>query len=172
MRVIAFSSRQRSRGLGVLNGEVITDLTDTVGADLAAAPGDPDRLHAADGPHVELADARLLAPLHRPGKIICVGLNYFDHCPEQGVDPPAYPAFDVGTVIAFASQTIALEPGDVIATGTPAGVGHYQEPPRYLVDGDVMRCEIEGIGILQNAVVDAVRRHDDHAAAAGMTELP
>ncbi len=76
--------------------------------------------------------------------------------------------FDVATVVAFASRTITLQPGDVIATGTPAGVGHFQDPPRYLNDGDVMRCEIEGIGALENHVVDELPRIGDHAAAAGL----
>jgi 2-keto-4-pentenoate hydratase/2-oxohepta-3-ene-1,7-dioic acid hydratase in catechol pathway len=79
--------------------------------------------------------------------------------------------FDVHTIVAFASRTITLEPGDVIATGTPAGVGHYQTPPRYLADGDVMRVEIDGIGAIENTVVDATPRLDDHAAAVGMAEL-
>jgi acylpyruvate hydrolase len=77
----------------------------------------------------------------------------------------------VPTIIAFVSQTIALEPGDAIATGTPAGVGHYQSPPRYLVGGDVMRCEIEGIGAIENAVIDAPDRVPDHATAAGLALL-
>lgn len=76
--------------------------------------------------------------------------------------------FDVPTIVAFASRTITLEPGDVIATGTPAGVGHYQTPPRYFADGDVMRCEIEGIGAIETPVVDEVPRMDDHALAAGL----
>ncbi len=76
--------------------------------------------------------------------------------------------FDVATVVAFASRTITLQPGDVIATGTPAGVGHFQDPPRYLNDGDVMRCEIEGIGALENRVVDELPRIGDHATAAGL----
>jgi acylpyruvate hydrolase len=79
--------------------------------------------------------------------------------------------FDVATIIAFASRTITLEPGDIIATGTPAGVGHFQDPPRYLRDGDQLRCEIEGIGVLENSVVDELPRADDHAAAAGVAEL-
>lgn len=235
--------------------------------------------------------ARLLVPLPRPGKIICVGLNYHDHCREQGVEPPAYPmlfakfgnavshpgaevrrprateqldlecelgvvigrrlshvgrkdalegvfgytvvndvtmrdlqredrqwlrakgsdgfapigpavvtrdelgaadalrlrssvngetwqdsstaemVFDVPTIVAFISRTIALEPGDLIATGTPAGVGHFQDPPRYLQEGDVMRCEIEGIGAIENRVVDELPRSDDHPAAAGVAGL-
>ena len=79
--------------------------------------------------------------------------------------------FDVPTIVAFASRTITLEPGDVIATGTPAGVGHYQSPPRYLVGGDVMRCEVEGVGFIENHVVDAPGRIADHAAAAGLDVL-
>ena len=79
--------------------------------------------------------------------------------------------FDVFTVVAFASRTITLEPGDVIATGTPAGVGHYQQPPRYLADGDVMRCEIAGIGAIENPVVDELPRITDHAEAAGLASL-
>jgi acylpyruvate hydrolase len=228
------------------------------------------------------------APIARPGKIVCIGLNYRDHCREQGVEPPDYPrifakfanavnhpgapivrpaatekldlecelavvigrsashvapdealgavfgytilnditmrdlqkedrrwlrakgsdgfapmgpllvtrdeiddpqalrlrswvngepwqdsstaemVFDVRTIIAFVSRFIRLEPGDVISTGTPAGVGHYQTPPRYLRGGDALRCEIEGIGVLDNTVIDETPRTDDHAAAAGV----
>jgi len=79
--------------------------------------------------------------------------------------------FDVPTIIAFASRTITLEPGDIIATGTPAGVGHFQGPPRYLHHGDRLRCEIEGIGALENTIVDELPRADDHATAAGVAEL-
>jgi 2-keto-4-pentenoate hydratase/2-oxohepta-3-ene-1,7-dioic acid hydratase in catechol pathway len=79
--------------------------------------------------------------------------------------------FDIPTLVAFASRTITLEPGDVIATGTPAGVGHYQRPPRYLADGDVMRCEIEGIGAIENPVVDELPRIADHAEASGIGSL-
>jgi 2-keto-4-pentenoate hydratase/2-oxohepta-3-ene-1,7-dioic acid hydratase in catechol pathway len=245
-------------------------------------------LAGVSGPLVDSAAVTLLAPLPRPGKIICVGLNYADHCREQGIEAPAYPIlfskfanavsdpgrpvvrpratekldlecelavvigrraksvdreaalehvfgytilndvtmrdlqredgqwlrakgsdgfapmgpavvtrdevaepqrlrlrssvngetwqdsttaemiFDVATLVAFISRTIALEPGDVIATGTPAGVGHFQDPPRYLQDGDLMRCEIEGIGAIENRVADERPRIDDHIAAAGL----
>lgn len=60
--------------------------------------------------------------------------------------------FDVPTLIATISEGITLRPGDIIATGTPAGVGIGFKPPRYLVPGDVMRVEISGIGILENEV--------------------
>jgi 2-keto-4-pentenoate hydratase/2-oxohepta-3-ene-1,7-dioic acid hydratase in catechol pathway len=79
--------------------------------------------------------------------------------------------FDVSTIVAFASRTITLEPGDVIATGTPAGVGHFHDPPRYLTDGDLMRCEIAGIGAIENRVVDEAPRVGDHAEAAGLSSL-
>ena len=65
--------------------------------------------------------------------------------------------FDVPTIIAAISNGITLQPGDIIATGTPAGVGIGFDPPRYLVAGDVMRLEIDGIGTLENAV--AAYRH-------------
>jgi 5-carboxymethyl-2-hydroxymuconate isomerase len=79
--------------------------------------------------------------------------------------------FDVATLIAFVSRTITLEPGDILSTGTPAGVGHYQDPPRYLRGGDQLRCEIEGIGVLEASVVDEVPRTDDHVVAAGIGSL-
>ena len=60
--------------------------------------------------------------------------------------------FDVPTIIAALSNGITLRPGDVIATGTPAGVGLGFKPPKFLVDGDVARQEIAGIGILENRV--------------------
>jgi 2-keto-4-pentenoate hydratase/2-oxohepta-3-ene-1,7-dioic acid hydratase in catechol pathway len=58
--------------------------------------------------------------------------------------------FDVPTIIAAVSNGITLLPGDVIATGTPAGVGIGFDPPKYLKDGDVVTLEIEGIGKLEN----------------------
>jgi 2-keto-4-pentenoate hydratase/2-oxohepta-3-ene-1,7-dioic acid hydratase in catechol pathway len=63
--------------------------------------------------------------------------------------------FDIPTLIASLSQGMTLEPGDVIATGTPSGVGYAMEPPRFLADGDRVTCTIEGIGTLENEVRDA-----------------
>jgi len=247
------SDRDGTR-LGLRTDEGILDLTETLGVtdvgELLARPDLVTRVAEASGPTIDPGDVRLAAPIRRPGKIICVGLNYHDHCREQGLEPPAYPmlfskfanavadpgasvtrpaatekldlecelaivvgrrasgtgreeaagaifgytilndvtmrdlqredkqwlrakgsdgfapmgpgvvtadelgdpgalrlrsfvngepwqdsstaemVFDVATIVAFASQTITLEPGDVIATGTPAGVGHYQSPPR------------------------------------------
>ncbi len=298
MRLVTYSHEGSGSRLGVeAAGGTIHDLTAVLGVTdvgemlargIAAADVEDLQVRAQTFTPDEVV---LQAPIRRPGKIVCVGLNYHDHCREQGVAPPAYPMlfskfanavshpgasvtrpvateqldlecelavvigkhasrigpaeapgvifgysilndvtmrdlqredrqwlrakgsdgfapmgpavvttdelgdpqalrmrsavngetwqdsttaemiFDVFTVVAFASRTITLEPGDVIATGTPAGVGHYQQPPRYLADGDVMRCEIAGIGAIENPVVDELPRITDHAEAAGFGSL-
>jgi 2,4-diketo-3-deoxy-L-fuconate hydrolase len=61
--------------------------------------------------------------------------------------------FSVAELISFVSQTLTLVPGDLIATGTPAGVGFAREPSRYLRDGDGVSVEIEGLGRLTNKIV-------------------
>jgi len=60
--------------------------------------------------------------------------------------------FNVASIIAFASSAMTLLPGDIISTGTPAGVGVYRDPPVFLKDGDVVTVEIERIGFLRNRV--------------------
>lgn len=60
--------------------------------------------------------------------------------------------FDVPSIIAAVSNGLTLRPGDVIATGTPAGVGIGFKPPRYLKAGDRVRVEIQNIGVLENPV--------------------
>jgi 2-keto-4-pentenoate hydratase/2-oxohepta-3-ene-1,7-dioic acid hydratase in catechol pathway len=63
--------------------------------------------------------------------------------------------FQVAELIADISSGVTLEPGDVIATGSPQGVGAAQNPPQFLRPGDVVEATIEGIGTLRNPVVDA-----------------
>jgi 2-keto-4-pentenoate hydratase/2-oxohepta-3-ene-1,7-dioic acid hydratase in catechol pathway len=289
-------AREGSTRLGIRTDAGVRDLTDALGvADvgemLSRGIGVGDLADARAGSLVDDGSLELRSPIGRPGKIVCVGLNYHDHCREQSIEPPAYPmlfskfanavshpgapvtrprateqldlecelavvigarasrigrdeapaaifgytilndvtmrdlqkedrqwlrakgsdgfapmgpavvtaneltdpqhlrmgsyvngvpwqdsttaemVFDVATIVAFVSRTITLEPGDVIATGTPAGVGHYRSPPRYLAAGDVMRCEIEGIGTIENPVVDEEPRITDHRTAAGVGEL-
>ena len=60
--------------------------------------------------------------------------------------------FDIETLIASLSEGMTLEPGDIIATGTPAGVGYAMDPPSFLKDGDTVVCNISGIGTLTNSV--------------------
>jgi 2-keto-4-pentenoate hydratase/2-oxohepta-3-ene-1,7-dioic acid hydratase in catechol pathway len=298
VKLLAYAPRDASPAsigtrLGLLTDDGIRDLTAATGAhDVGELLASGWQLSEVDaGQPIDPATVTLRAPIARPGKIVCVGLNYHDHCREQGIEPPRYPPlfakfanaiagpgesilrprateqldlecelaavigrrasrvgrhealdhvfgytilnditmrdlqhedrrwlrakgsdgfapigpvvvtrdelndtsalrlhsavngeawqdsstaemiFDVPTIVAFASRTITLEPGDIIATGTPAGVGHFQHPPRYLHHGDRLRCEIEGIGVLENSVVDELPRAEDHAAAAGVAEL-
>lgn len=305
MRLVAFTSTLADgppgRRLGIERPDGLLDLTDLLGSDLGTvlAGADPvavltdaEAEAAYEGQaHIPMSEVRLLAPLARPGKIVCVGLNYHDHCREQGVETPAYPTlfaklasaisdpgipvmrpratemldlecelavvigwrasrvsvaramdhvfgytilndvtardlqredrqwlrakswdgfaplgpavvtrdeigdprnlsirsrvngetwqdsttadmiWDVATLLAFITRSITLEPGDIVSTGTPAGVGHFHQPPRYLSAGDEIACEIAGIGILENAIVDEQPRADDHVAAAGVDPL-
>jgi 2-keto-4-pentenoate hydratase/2-oxohepta-3-ene-1,7-dioic acid hydratase in catechol pathway len=298
VRLVTYATAGSGSRLGVeAAGGTIHDLTAVLGvADVGEmlargiAASDVEDLRARASA-LQPDEVVLQAPIRRPGKIICVGLNYHDHCREQGVEPPTHPIlfskfanavshpgapvtrpaateqldlecelavvigrrasrvdrveamnavfgytilndvtmrdlqredrqwlrakgsdgfapmgpavvtadelgdpqalrlgssvngdvwqnsstaemiFDIPTLVAFASRTITLEPGDLIATGTPAGVGHYQRPPRYLAEGDVMRCEIEGIGAIENPVVDELPRIADHAEASGIGSL-
>jgi 2-keto-4-pentenoate hydratase/2-oxohepta-3-ene-1,7-dioic acid hydratase in catechol pathway len=62
--------------------------------------------------------------------------------------------FRVPELIEFCSRAFTLLPGDVIATGTPHGVGHFRKPPAYLKDGDVVTIEVQGIGQLTNQCVE------------------
>ena len=61
---------------------------------------------------------------------------------------------DIPTLIAYISRTITLEVGDIISTGTPGGVGVFRDPPVFVQPGDRVRCEIEGIGSVENPIID------------------
>jgi 2-keto-4-pentenoate hydratase/2-oxohepta-3-ene-1,7-dioic acid hydratase in catechol pathway len=63
--------------------------------------------------------------------------------------------YPVKTIISILSQGMTLEPGDIIATGTPSGVGFARKPPEFLRAGDVMETEIDGLGLLRNEMVNA-----------------
>jgi 2-keto-4-pentenoate hydratase/2-oxohepta-3-ene-1,7-dioic acid hydratase in catechol pathway len=65
--------------------------------------------------------------------------------------------FDIPTLIASLSEGLTLEPGDLLATGTPSGVGYAMDPPQFLADGDRVVCEIDGIGRLENTVREQSR---------------
>ena len=60
--------------------------------------------------------------------------------------------FGIRAIVDFLSETCTLEPGDLILTGTPSGVGAYQDPPAFLQAGDVVRIEIEQLGAIEHAV--------------------
>lgn len=65
--------------------------------------------------------------------------------------------FDVATTIALLSEAVTLEPGDLVAMGTPSGVGFARNPPVFLRPGDVFEVEVERVGILRNSVVEEKR---------------
>jgi acylpyruvate hydrolase len=286
MRLVTFS-RDGAPAPGVLHAGVVVDLA----AAMSAPPGSVQELLVAGadalGSAARAADAApasarrpleataLLPPVHDPGKVLCLGLNYAEHAAESGHEPPEHPAifmrcwtslvghggpivrprlspeldyegelavvigrrarhvteadaldhvagyacfddasvrevqywtgqwtlgknfdstggfgpalvtadelppgaaglrirtrvegetlqdgntsdmiFPVPRIVALLSEVCTLEPGDVIITGTPSGVGKARTPPRWLRPGEVVEVEIEGIGTLRNRVVD------------------
>src|SRR5699024_8511347 len=62
--------------------------------------------------------------------------------------------FDIPNLIEFISHLITLDPGDIILTGTPDGVGVAMQPPQFLQDGDIISLEVEGIGKLENKIME------------------
>jgi len=62
--------------------------------------------------------------------------------------------FGVGEIVEYLSTGFTLEPGDVVFTGTPAGIGAANRPPKFLKAGDTVRAEITGLGVLENPVID------------------
>jgi 2-keto-4-pentenoate hydratase/2-oxohepta-3-ene-1,7-dioic acid hydratase in catechol pathway len=62
--------------------------------------------------------------------------------------------FNVPALIEYLSTAFTLEPGDIVFTGTPAGVGVSRKPPEFMKAGDTVRVEIDGLGVLENPVID------------------
>lgn len=73
---------------------------------------------------------------------------------EMQTTPISDLAVNIPQIIAYVSSVLPLEPGDVVATGTPGGVGTFREPPIYMKAGDVIEVEISGIGTLRNPILD------------------
>jgi len=67
----------------------------------------------------------------------------------------------IAELIEYISRSITLDPGDIIATGTPSGVGVFRDPPVFLMPGDRVRCEIDGIGSVENPIIDWTDVDDD-----------
>lgn len=78
------------------------------------------------------------------------------HCAVNGVERQSsntrFMIYGIAEQIEYLSTAFTLEPGDLLATGTPEGVGIAMEPPSFLNPGDVVRCEVEGIGAIENRV--------------------
>lgn len=62
--------------------------------------------------------------------------------------------FDIATLVSQMSEAFTLQPGDIIVTGTPSGIGHARKPPLYMKPGDICEVEVEGLGILSNPIAD------------------
>lgn len=145
---------------------------------LAAA----EQAAASSAPRSPLDQVQLLAPIPRPPKFVAIAFNYPKHIAELDRARPEVPNFfaKLGTwvndelrqdgitadmlfscweQVEHLSTACTLEPGDVICTGTPAGVGASFDPPRWLRPGDEVRVAIDGLGELSNPIV-AQRRHD------------
>jgi 2-keto-4-pentenoate hydratase/2-oxohepta-3-ene-1,7-dioic acid hydratase in catechol pathway len=268
MRLVTFQGAGSPAQAGIVSGDTVTGL----GKDMlsAIAAGTPP---SASGPSYALSSVQLLAPIPRPPKFICVGLNYRDHAREAGLEIPSIPTifskfsnvvigpnqpivlpkgsqrpdyeaefafvigpggrhipaaramdhvfgytivndvsardyqmatsqwlmgktfdtfapmgpwivtrdeiadphaldlsleiggeilqssntrellFGIPALIEFISTVVTLEPGDIVSTGTPAGVGFARRPPRYLRPGDEVIIRIDGIGELRNPVI-------------------
>jgi len=71
-------------------------------------------------------------------------------------DTTASMMFPLDYIISYLSTFYTLKPGDIIATGTPNGAGARFDPPKYLVPGDIVEVEVQGVGILSNGIADEV----------------
>ncbi|HVW17132.1 MAG TPA: fumarylacetoacetate hydrolase family protein [Solirubrobacteraceae bacterium] len=100
------------------------------------------------GPWIVTADE-----IDPAGSMLRVTVN--DELRQQA--PIADLIFDPARLVADVSRLVTLQPGDLLATGTPGGVGHGSDPPRYLADGDVVAVEVDGIGTLRNAFRASMR---------------
>ncbi|MFD9389431.1 fumarylacetoacetate hydrolase family protein [Streptomyces sp. NPDC060000] len=91
-------------------------------------------------PGLDAEGLRVGAPVARPGKIVCVVLNYRDHAAETGAAIPAR------YLVSYLSRYMVPEPGDVINTGTPTGVALGLPGTPFLRPGDTVELEIDGLG--------------------------
>lgn len=99
------------------------------------------------GPVVVTPD-ELPDPIHIPLRLRVNGVTKQDANTSQMM-------FDIPTQISDISMALTLEPGDIISTGTPDGVGAFANPPEFLKPGDIMETEVEGIGVMRNPIVAA-----------------
>lgn len=101
-----------------------------------------------------------------------VGLRMTTHVGDELMQDgdTAKMVFGVAKTIALMSEVLELEPGDTIAMGTPAGIGHARTPPRYLQPGELCRVAIEGIGEIHNRVVDEIVDDRETVAARAANE--
>jgi 2-keto-4-pentenoate hydratase/2-oxohepta-3-ene-1,7-dioic acid hydratase in catechol pathway len=97
------------------------------------------------GPHLVSADE--IADPHALDISLSIGGEVLQHSNTREL------IFRIPDLVAYLSSVVTLEPGDVVATGTPSGVGFARKPPRYLKPGDEVVVSIEGLGELRNPVI-------------------
>ena len=138
MRLTTFAARGQIR-LGVEAGEWIIDLNRA------------GRLRAArGGPRSAAQAAALLPPTIND---FLAGGEEADVSGERMQEAhTGAMIFSVAQLIAYVSQALTLQPGDLIATGTPSGVGGARKPPRWLREGDTVRVSITGLGVLETPI--------------------
>jgi len=95
-----------------------------------------------------------IVPFNDPDQIVDIRLQTRVNGELRQDDRTGRMLFPVAEQIAYISTFTTLEPGDIIVTGTPTGAGARFDPPRYLVPGDIVEVEAEGIGTLINTVED------------------
>ncbi|MDN5874229.1 MAG: fumarylacetoacetate hydrolase family protein [Sinobacteraceae bacterium] len=100
--------------------------------------------HAPFGPWIVTADE-----VAHPQNL---GIRCFVNGEQRQNSRTSAMTFDCQSMVEHLSQAMTLEPGDLLLTGTPAGVGALSNPPRYLIPGDIVRVEIDGIGAIENRV--------------------
>jgi 2-keto-4-pentenoate hydratase/2-oxohepta-3-ene-1,7-dioic acid hydratase in catechol pathway len=98
------------------------------------------------GPHIVTPDA-----LPNVGEL-SIGLTVNGETRQDGNTRDLI--FSIPVIIEALSLGMTLEPGDIISTGTPSGVGYAMDPPQFLKAGDEVSCRIEGIGTLTNWIAD------------------
>ena len=116
------------------------------------------------GPCLATADE-----IPEPSKLTIRSFVNDEKMQESGTDDMI---FDVPTLISFLSGSTTLLPGTLILTGTPSGVGEAHEPQRYLVPGDEVTVEIEGVGILTNPVVEEVFDKEEKSNEGSYSSIP
>ena len=95
-----------------------------------------------------------LPHLHVTGSVQLLGIQLLLNGEVMQEASTSQMIFSVAYRVSFISQVITLEPGDIIATGTPSGVGVFRDPPRLLQHGDTVEVVIDTVGTLTNPVVD------------------
>jgi 2-keto-4-pentenoate hydratase/2-oxohepta-3-ene-1,7-dioic acid hydratase in catechol pathway len=100
--------------------------------------------HAPFGPWITTADS--VADPHD------LGIRCFVNGEQRQASSTRHLVFDIWEQIAHLSQAMTLEPGDIIFTGTPGGIGAAMDPRRFLQPGDIVRCEIDGLGAIEGVM--------------------